>query len=276
MVAENLSTLLKTEGQGRSHSLKYMYVIIKTFMARLLVFWLAASPDVVAGLSAGVGRDFDVLDRVQIGPNGDLVGEVADKEACYALSRNLGAKLAGMLGELSQKHQVVLVHAAVESMVHPDDYIELAAGVLGGVASGDISSEVGMAVLMPHNETVQGVLAVNAGDPRVRSILPSLIERYSSQPEIAKHVEDLMSGKAAEDHVRWSKAQGIMMPGRVGGWAQSGTNHTAASSDENRDWIGKILTAGKVRFWVLFVLVLVVLSGSSLLWCRFGKRSLGR
>lgn len=149
----------------------------------------------------------DVLSRVTLGPNLDLLAGEDDVRAVHRLAKELVALPMKDFMTLSAKHQEILIVAASDSL-KGDAYLEMVAAVLRCVADGSISPGVGSIALSP-GMSKEGVLAVNHADPRIAEVLPKLLARYRDDPDTAELIQMLISGEAKQIHIEWCESYGI-------------------------------------------------------------------
>lgn len=150
----------------------------------------------------------EVLERIQFGANGELIGSADDISSVRKLAPSWLIPPSTIFKALSQDQQVVAVQAAVESLKGAA-YLDMVATVLQGVADGSILPRVGSIALASAGSDKEGVLAVNHDDPRLANVLPKVLPRYADNPQQTTFIQKLISGKAKQEHIDWCSAQGL-------------------------------------------------------------------
>ena len=150
----------------------------------------------------------EVLERIQFGANGELIGSADDISNVRKLAQNWLIPPGTVFKALSQDQQIIVVQAAVESLKGAA-YLDMVATVLQGVADGNILPRVGSIALASAGSDKEGVLAVNYTDPRIANVLPKVLPRYADNPQQANFIQKLISGKAKQEHIYWCSAQGL-------------------------------------------------------------------
>jgi hypothetical protein len=150
----------------------------------------------------------EVLERIQFGANGELIGSADDISSVRKLAQSWLIPPSTVFRALSQDQQVIVVQAAVESLKGAA-YLDMVATVLQGVADGNILPRVGSIALASAGSDKEGVLAVNYTDPRIANVLQKVLPRYADNPQQTNFIQKLISGKAKQEHIDWCSAQGL-------------------------------------------------------------------
>lgn len=138
------------------------------------------------------------LDRVTIGPKGELMGPREDIAVLVVSAKNYVEPSWEKFRKLSPDEQSKMVLAALQT-AHHRSYLETISLVVEGVADGMVSPAIGSDAIWMSGD--DGVLAMNSEYPRFKAVLPRLLPRYAANSNEASYIRMLISGKARENYL---------------------------------------------------------------------------
>lgn len=150
----------------------------------------------------------DALSRSQLGANAELVATPEDRKTISDYAKTLLGRPWAELKALPPHQQMILLQAGIEQKTG-QDYLDLAIAVLQGVAEGFLSKQHAQMILSPASSDKEGFLAVNFGDEKLAAVLRRLVPLYADAPERVAFIEKVLSGKARDEHLKWSSLQGV-------------------------------------------------------------------
>lgn len=150
----------------------------------------------------------DALCRSQLGANAELLATPEDRKTISDYAKTHLSPPWAELKSLPLNQQMIMLQSGIEQKTG-QDYLDLAIAVLQGVAEGHLSKQHAQMILSPASSDKEGFLAVNFGDEKLAAVLRRLVPLYVDAPERVAFIEKVLSGKARDEHLKWSSLQGV-------------------------------------------------------------------